>query len=320
MLENYSYINEPLYPEVELNEWEVELFNTSYVRRLKQLSHFGAGSLISPVVHSRYEHTIGVWKLTAFFFPNDNLARAATILHDIGHLPFSHSVERTLGFNHHELTEKYVKDWEIESILNKINLTSLEVIDFLNSQNQLTGTDEIMGLDHLDSFFRDTYMNGGIDRLPKDVLSSINCSKKGVIADCETALYIMELALMDHELFLSPHLLAADRILAEAISLNFEGTVDSAIAFLTDYELLNILNNSNNLIVKKLMNLLIRFPGKINIQSSITGDGISFGVRKVYNKTPMVTDGKKLNEDVKGKELLAKIGELKKEYELIIER
>lgn len=55
----------------------------------------------------------------------DNLARAAAILHDIGHLPFSHSVERTLGFNHHELTEKYVKDWEIESILNKINLTSL---------------------------------------------------------------------------------------------------------------------------------------------------------------------------------------------------
>lgn len=317
MIKSYSYINEPLYPEVKLNRWEFELFNTSYVRRLKQLSHFGAGSIVSSVVHSRYEHTIGVWKLTAYFFPNDNLARAAAILHDIGHLPFSHSVERTLGFNHHELTEKYLKDREIEEILNKVNLTSLEVIDFLNSQNQITGTKEIIGLDHLDSFFRDTYMNGGIDRLPKDLLSSINCSKKGVIADYETALYIMELVLMDHELFLSPQLLAADRILAEAISLHFKGIVDSDIAFLTDFELLNLLNNSNNLMVKHLMDLLIKYPSEINIQSSITGVGIRFGVRKIYNKTPMFNE-KPLNEDIKVKKYLEKIGDLKKEYELII--
>ncbi|WP_158589661.1 MULTISPECIES: HD domain-containing protein [Clostridia] len=282
------------------------------------MSHFGAGSIVSPVVHSRYEHTIGVWKLTAHFFPNDKLARAAAILHDIGHLPFSHSIERTFGFNHHELTEKYLKDNEIEEILDKADLTCLEVIDFLNSQNQITGTDEIIGLDHLDSFFRDTYMNGGIDRLPKDLLSSLSCSKTGVIAnDYETALYVMELILMDHELFLSPQLLAADRILAEAISLHFKGIVDSDIAFLTDFELLTLLNNSSNSTVKDLMNLLMNNPSKINIQSSITGDGISFGVRKIYNKTPML-DGKPLSEDLKVKNILEKLGELKREYELIV--
>ncbi len=318
MIKSYSYIKEPLYPEIDLNGWEFELFNTSYVRRLKQLSHFGAGSLISPVVHSRYEHTVGVWKLTSYYFPDDNLARAGAILHDIGHLPFSHSIERTLGFNHHELTGTYLRDSEIEKILNKINISSSDVIDFLNTQNQITGTNETIGLDHLDSFFRDTYMNGGIVRLPKELLSSIDCSNKGIIADYETALYIMELVLMDHELFLSPQLLAADRILAEAISLHFEGTVDSNIAFLTDFELLCILKNSNISTVRDLVNLLMNNPSKVNIQSEITGNGIRFGVGKVYNKTPMVYGETPLTEDIEGKEILKKILNLKQEYELII--
>ncbi|WP_231686949.1 HD domain-containing protein [Bacillus sp. JCM 19034] len=111
-----TIVNEPLYPFVEPHPWEMELFQSKPVRRLKQLAHFGAGSLISPVVHTRYEHTIGVWKLVSIFFPDEILLRAAAILHDVGHLPFSHSVEKTLGFNHHRLTEEYINEEEISSI------------------------------------------------------------------------------------------------------------------------------------------------------------------------------------------------------------
>nr|WP_090891453.1 HD domain-containing protein [Evansella caseinilytica] len=107
-MEQNSFITEPLYPNVSSFAWEEQLFNTRYLRRLKHLAHFCAGSLITPVVHSRFEHTVGVWKLAAYYFPNDKLVRAAAILHDIGHLPFSHAVEKTLGYNHHQLTEKYI--------------------------------------------------------------------------------------------------------------------------------------------------------------------------------------------------------------------
>ncbi|GGP13061.1 HD domain-containing protein [Oceanobacillus neutriphilus] len=318
MIKNYNYINEPLYPMIDMNKWEVELFSTIYLRRLKHLSHFGAGSLISPVVHSRFEHTIGVWKLTAIYFKEDNLSKAAAILHDIGHLPFSHAVEKNLGYNHHKITENYIRSKEIERILHKADLTPQEIIDFLNSNNQITGTNEILGLDHLDSFFRDTYMNGTIERFPGDLLKFIKCDNRGVSTDNQTAHYLMNLILEDHELFLSPELLAADCILAEAIKLHFNRVVNKEISFLTDYELLSILRNSKDPKVVHLLNLLTIYPDKIKINSNVTGEGIKFGIRKIYNKKPLCK-GKPLEENDEWSRYQEKLSSLKKEYELILD-
>ncbi|WP_249315740.1 HD domain-containing protein [Bacillus sp. FJAT-49711] len=119
---------------------------------MKQLAHFGAGSLVSPVVHSKFEHTVGVWKLTAFFYPEDISLRVAALLHDIGHLPFSHAVEETLGFNHHELTEQYILKDEISSILQKFKIDPQAIIKLLNGQSAITRVGNILGINHLDIF------------------------------------------------------------------------------------------------------------------------------------------------------------------------
>jgi HD superfamily phosphohydrolase len=71
------------------------------LKRLKFLSHYGTASFITAAKHTRYEHTVGVWTIIAHFFPIEKELRVAALLHDIGHLPFSHAVERTPGFNHH---------------------------------------------------------------------------------------------------------------------------------------------------------------------------------------------------------------------------
>ncbi|GIN72844.1 hypothetical protein J14TS2_33190 [Bacillus sp. J14TS2] len=186
-------LHEPLYPFVEPHPWEVELFNTVKVRRLKQLAHFGAGSIVSSVVHSRFEHAVGVWKLAAIFFPDDVLLRGAAILHDIGHLPFSHSLEKILGFNHHHLTEQFIQEEEISDILREIGINPFEIIDYLNKPSVLTGKEDILGIDHLDSFFRDTYMAGECKYLPKDMLSKIHCTPKGIETDEVTGLYLLKL-------------------------------------------------------------------------------------------------------------------------------
>ena len=153
-------ISEPLNPYIEPNELEIKLIQSQPIRRLKHLAHFGAGSLVSPVVHSRFEHMIGVWKLTAYYFPENIELRVAALLHDIGHLPFSHAVENTLNFDHHKLTEQYILEDEISSILQQFNIDPHRIIDILNEPSVITGKGEILGFDHLDSFFRDTYMAG----------------------------------------------------------------------------------------------------------------------------------------------------------------
>ncbi|PAD39542.1 HD domain-containing protein [Terribacillus sp. 7520-G] len=311
------FVKEPLYPDVKTLPWEEDLFNTRYLRRLKYLAHFGAGSFVSPVVHSRFEHTIGVWKLASIFFPDNHLVRASAILHDIGHLPFSHAVEKTLGFDHHLLTEEYIKDIKIERILNKIGLTSKEVIDFLNTENQITGTTNIIGLDHLDSFLRDTYMNGNIDHLPAKVLKNIKCSAEGVETDFNTGMYLLKLIYEDHKLFLSPELLAADRILAEAVKIFFNEVNNCNIEFLTDNQLLNLLLNSNNQQVKSILSTLLYNPSNITINTEVSGKGIQFGVRKIYNKIPLCGN-EPLSNNEAAQFILSKIQDLKKIYELVL--
>lgn len=309
-IQYYSMISEPLFPLIKPFSWEIELFNSKPVRRLKQLSHFGAGSIISPVVHTRYEHTIGVWKLAAYFFPDDILLRVAAILHDVGHLPFSHSVEKTLGFNHHILTENLILEKEIRPILNKCEISPSRVIDFLDKPSVLTGKERTLGLDHLDSFFRDTYMFGEIDILPKHILPKLTCLDKGIETDVDTGLYLVRLIKRDHELFLSPLMVGVDKLLAEAVKRHWEQTSMEAnkedFVRLTDSDVLTALKSSKSKEATRIIHTLLYSPEKIMI-SERTGLGYPIHVRKVYNRIPLcnglpLTDtcdeAKKIMEDL----------------------
>ncbi|UUZ82379.1 HD domain-containing protein [Paenibacillus sp. P26] len=152
---------EPLYRlEIRPEPWETELFQSVPLRRLKHLQHYGAGAFISPVQHSRYEHTIGVWALAKHFFPDWKELHAAAILHDVGHLPYSHSMERRLGLNHHVSTVQAILSDPIAAILQKHGFSRQGLVDLLEQDSPLTHRSDYMGLDHLDSFLRDTQVAG----------------------------------------------------------------------------------------------------------------------------------------------------------------
>ncbi|WP_404456345.1 HD domain-containing protein [Oceanobacillus kapialis] len=291
-------ITEPLYPEIKAYPWEVALFQCRPVRRLKHLSHFGGASFLSPVVHSRFEHTVGVWKLTAFYFPNDIELRVAALLHDIGHLPFSHAMEEALDFNHHQLTETYILEPEISTILQGADLDAQKIISLLNNPSAITGKGNILGLDHLDSFLRDTYMAGECSRLPRDVLRDIKCTPEGIETDLETGNYVMKLMLADHRLFLSPIMVAIDRLMAEAVKLHWQETTAhnrEAFARKTDAEVIAILTTSPSFKARKLIDMLRYEPFKIHINEVETGEGYPISIRKIYKKAPLC-GGKILTE------------------------
>lgn len=237
---------EPLYPEIARLPHEEKLFQLKAVRRLKLLSHYGAGSLVSPVVHSRFEHTVGVWKLAAHFQPDNNELRVASILHDIGHLPFSHSVEKALGFDHHELTAKRIHSPLITAVLLEANIDLDKVMAYLDHPGPLTGTHTVMGLDHLDSFLRDTYMAGTNRVHPWELVKQMECTESGVACGEETALQLMELVVRAHEWMCAPTLLAADAVLAEAILCDWAEVGDDRDVFaeLTDWDVLSVLKTS----------------------------------------------------------------------------
>jgi hypothetical protein len=51
------------------------------------------------MTHTRFTHTLGVFTLVAHLCPTDSGLRLIALLHDVGHIPFSHSVERALGLD-----------------------------------------------------------------------------------------------------------------------------------------------------------------------------------------------------------------------------
>ncbi|MFT8323123.1 MAG: HD domain-containing protein [Bacillus sp. (in: firmicutes)] len=309
-------LNEPLYPPVSPFDWEMELFQSRYVRRLKHLAHFGAGSFVSSVTHSRFEHTIGVWKLAAYFFPKDNSLRAAAILHDIGHLPFSHSVERILGFNHHSLTNQYIQSEQINHILYQAGMNADEICTILNRDSSLTGSKEILGFDHLDSFFRDNYMAGTLDKSPIEYLQKITCTEQGIETDSVTAQHLMKLIILDNTFIHSPLLLAADRLLAEAVKLHWKEEKEG-FSSLIDAEVITKLKHSPIEKVKNIIDVLLFHPSKIYITETHTKKGLEINKGKVYNKQPLV-NGRPFAETTIGKTCNLQLASLLKEYTVTI--
>ncbi|WP_231686948.1 hypothetical protein [Bacillus sp. JCM 19034] len=77
----------------------------------------------------------------------------------------------------------------------------MEIIELLNTPSVITGKESIVGIDHLDSFLRDTYLAGEIEYIPKNILSKMSCTSRGIDTDQATGLYLLKLIQKDHELF-----------------------------------------------------------------------------------------------------------------------
>ncbi|TMV49025.1 HD domain-containing protein [Paenibacillus mesophilus] len=282
---------EPLYQlRISAEPFERELFQSSPLRRLKHLHHFGAGALISPITHSRYEHTVGVWALTKHFYPDWRELHAAAIVHDIGHLPFSHSVEKTLGKNHHLLTEEAIASAPVSEILEKHQFTPSRIIDLLNQNTPLSGKTDGISIDHFDSFIRDTYGAGMHLVPPSRLVDKIKFNNHVIETDEETAMQLLHAVVTDNQIFLHPHFLAADEILAKAILLYREENrgILHSIDRLTDYQLLSLLEGSGSEAVRRHIDVLVKQPHRIIIRNNGEHGTYRAEVRKVYNKQPYV--------------------------------
>ncbi|GAA0462294.1 hypothetical protein [Alkalibacillus silvisoli] len=181
--------------------------------------------------------------------------------------------------------------------MQQYNIKPNKIIEILNEPSVITGKENILGIDHLDSFFRDTYMSGLLETLPNYLLTQIKCTSKGIETNKETGQYLLQLILTDHQLFLSPHMVGVDRLLAESIKLHWK--VDlinrSEFARLTDSDVVSILKTSPSHEAKEIMNTLLFKPNKVRINEVKTGIGYPISIRKVYSKVPMC-EGKPLTE------------------------
>ena len=109
-------IHDPVHGGIRLGGLVLDLVDTPEVQRLRSIRQLGLANLVFPGAnHTRFEHTLGVAYLVErlgrelkLSKRELNLLLAAAVLHDIGHAPYSHTLEYLmtdyLKKDHMELT------------------------------------------------------------------------------------------------------------------------------------------------------------------------------------------------------------------------
>lgn len=109
-------IRDPLWDNIRVDPVALALVDTPVFQRLRYVRQLGLAYLVYPgATHTRFEHALGAYHLSGVAL--DMLAaegaldtvpanepavvRAAALLHDVGHYPFSHALEE-IGLPHHE--------------------------------------------------------------------------------------------------------------------------------------------------------------------------------------------------------------------------
>ncbi len=152
-MKGVAHIIEPFWNiQIEPTPLERELLEHPYLKHLSGIHHVGLAACLTPIRHTRLTHTLGIYTLCAHFLPDDKRLRAAALLHDVGHVAFSHAAEAALGIGHHARTLEAVKT--LAPLLETHDLEVCEVKQLIDGPSPLRPGSGKLGLDHLESFVR----------------------------------------------------------------------------------------------------------------------------------------------------------------------
>lgn len=102
----HKVITDPVHGAIGLSELETRVVNSATFQRLRRLKQLGLASLVYPNAdHSRFAHSLGVFHLMGrgidtlihkghLGAEDKQKLRLAALLHDVGHYPYSHLMER----------------------------------------------------------------------------------------------------------------------------------------------------------------------------------------------------------------------------------
>ncbi|WP_375400845.1 HD domain-containing protein [uncultured Amnibacterium sp.] len=215
----------------ELTPLEHELLGCWWVRRLGFVAHAGAAAITTTQTYSRLEHSLGVLALTARFAPDDAVARASALLHDIGHLPFSHTFESIAGADHHRLDHHRLgrdRLAELDPVLRRHGLSADAILARETEDAARLRSRHQLGLDHLDSFLRSGQAHGRTTEPPAETLNRLRLVDGGIDTDGDTADFLAALIAAEALAQCSPANVAPHAVLRDVAATLLEGARENA--------------------------------------------------------------------------------------------
>ena len=172
-------INDPVHGFITINDPLIfDLIAHPYYQRLRRIQQMALAQLVYPgAVHTRLHHSLGAYHLMCIAIAElrdkgieitneeAQAAKAAILLHDIGHGPFSHALENVLlkGVSHEDLSlliMQKLNEGEGENLKGKL---SLAIQIFTNQYPKKFLHQLISGqldVDRLDYLSRDSFFTG----------------------------------------------------------------------------------------------------------------------------------------------------------------
>ena len=192
MINDYKIVRDPIHGDIKIDGIFLQLLESPEIQRLYNVKQLGFAHLVFPGAHhTRLEHSLGTFHIACQLSEilglethEQEMVTIAALVHDIGHGPFSHTLESILiekmDVDHVDLTEKLITgEYEIFDNNEKPVVRSHTVYDILKDKNIdiKTITDIIHGntektpylsqilnstidVDQLDYLMRDAYYTG----------------------------------------------------------------------------------------------------------------------------------------------------------------
>lgn len=247
-------INDPVYGFVAIpSELIFDLIQHAYFQRLRYIKQVSMTHLVYPgALHTRFQHAIGAMHLMTLALETlrskgvkiseeeQEAALIAILLHDIGHGPFSHSLEHTLIENvSHEMLSSILMNRLNDEFNGRLSLA----ISIFNNHyprkflHRLVSSQ--LDTDRMDYLIRDSFFTGvsegviSFDRIIKMlnvVGDDIVVESKGIYS---VEKFLIARRLMYWQVYFHKTVIAGEQMLIQALSRAKHISMEGAILFST---------------------------------------------------------------------------------------
>jgi len=221
----------------------LELVGSPEVQRLRRIRQLGIGHMVFPgAEHSRFGHALGAMALmhsaltslsekgTAISQEEHEAALAVALLHDVGHGPYSHTLEHELLSDfHHEMMSRALLERLNARMDGQLELAIAMFDDTYHRRwfHQLISSQ--LDMDRLDYLRRDSYYTGvaegaiGVGRIIKTlrVLPDDGSDKDRIVVEAKGTYaienYLIARRLMYWQVYLHKTVIAGDQVLRSVI-------------------------------------------------------------------------------------------------------
>ena len=170
-------IRDPIYGYITLDDESLKIVDNPFFQRLRYIKQNGLAYLVFPsATHTRFEHSLGTYHVASLMVKkvkakiDEELIKKVALLHDIGHMPFSHTFEQALEILRVMDQHKYLE--LLDKIVKPIQQsTGLKLLGKFHEYMGIFIVDKCMGLREVAEKMKEIYINK-VSSIEESIISS----------------------------------------------------------------------------------------------------------------------------------------------------